>query len=485
MAQVFRLPDIGEGLAEAEIVRWLIPVGGSVAMDQPVVEVETDKAIVEIPSPYAGVVLFHGGAEGEIVEVGEVLVVIGVEGEIWPDNPAAAMPAPIVGTISEVALDLDAPAAAVAGAAPGQVAALPLVRKLARELGVDLSTVPATGPGGRVTREDVLAASRRPAAEPLNEEMAAEPSAEEALLEEPPVEELEAEEPAAEEPPAEEPLVEEPEISVPGVEVAEAAVAEAYAEPATAPGMALEIVLDQGPVATPEGAPPVLAGVMVRRRLSKMRRTIGANMSRSWAEIPHVTTFDEVDGERLLAAKRALGARHGEKISLDSLVVKALLPVLRDHPDFFSRLEGEELVTPDRLDIGVAVDTEDGLMVVVVRDAERRSLLDLSAEIARLAERARNRQATPDELAGQSFTVSNIGAVGGGYGTPIVPFGTTAILSVGRAVERPVARDGVVTVAPMIPLSLSYDHRVIDGGAGRRFMAMVLENLEEPALFLA
>jgi pyruvate dehydrogenase E2 component (dihydrolipoamide acetyltransferase) len=474
MAQVFRLPDIGEGLAEAEIVRWLIPVGGSVAMDQPVVEVETDKAIVEIPSPYAGVVLFHGGAEGEIVEVGEVLVVVGVEGEVWPENPVATMPAPIVGTISEVAVDLDAPAAAVAGAEPGQVSALPLVRKLARELGVDLSTVPATGPGGRVTREDVLAASRRPA-EPVIAEFAAEPSAEEALLEEPPVEE----------PPSEEPLVEEPEIPVPVVEVAEAAVAEAYAEPATAPGTALEIVLDQGPVATPEGAPPVLAGVMVRRRLSKIRRTIGANMSRSWAEIPHVTTFDEVDGERLLAAKRALGARHGEKISLDALVVKALLPVLRAHPDFFSRLEGDELVTPDRLDIGVAVDTEDGLMVVVVRDAERRSLLDLSAEIARLAERARNRQATPDELAGQSFTVSNIGAVGGGYGTPIVPFGTTAILSVGRAVERPVARDGVVTVAPMIPLSLSYDHRVIDGGAGRRFMAMVLENLEEPALFLA
>jgi pyruvate dehydrogenase E2 component (dihydrolipoamide acetyltransferase) len=303
-------------------------------------------------------------------------------------------------------------------------------------------------------------------------------------VEEPEVEEPAVGEPPAEEPLVEEPLVEKPEVSVPVVEVSEAAVAEVYAEPTTA-STALEIVLDQGPVATPEGAPPVLAGVMVRRRLSKMRRTIGANMSRSWAEIPHVTTFDEVDGERLLAAKRALGARHGEKISLDSLVVKALLPVLRAYPDFFSRLEGEELVTPDRLDIGVAVDTEDGLMVVVVRDAERRSLLDLSAEIARLAERARNRQATPDELAGQSFTVSNIGAVGGGYGTPIVPFGTTAILSVGRAVERPVARDGLVTVAPMIPLSLSYDHRVIDGGAGRRFMAMVLENLEEPALFLA
>lgn len=453
MAQIFRLPDIGEGLAEAEIVRWLVPVGGSVAMDQPVVEVETDKAIVEIPSPYAGVVLFHGGAEGEVVQVGEVLVVVGAEGEVWPEDPVATLPKPIVGTISEAAVDLDAPAAAVAAAEPGQVSALPLVRKLARELGVDLSTVRGSGPAGRVTREDVLAA--------------ASPS---------------ATEPAVPAPPADEPPVEEPEAEEAEVE-AEAVETEPPAGPETpeTQGTALEIVLEQ----TPEQPGPVLAGVVVRRRLSKMRRTIAANMSRSWAEIPHVTTFDEVDGERLLAAKRALGARYGEKISLDSLIVKAILPVLRAHPDFFSRLEGEELVTPEKIDMGVAVDTEDGLMVVVVRDAERRSLLDLSAEITRLAERARNRQATPDELAGQSFTVSNIGAVGGGYGTPIVPFGTTAILSVGRAVERPVARDGVVTVAPMIPLSLSYDHRVIDGGAGRRFMAMVLENLEEPALFLA
>jgi pyruvate dehydrogenase E2 component (dihydrolipoamide acetyltransferase) len=408
MAHEFRLPDIGEGLAEAEIVRWLVPVGGRVEQDQPVVEVETDKAVVEIPSPYAGVVLAHGAGEGETVEVGAVLVVIGEEGEaveavapVEAVEPVAEEPRPIVGTLDEAAIEL-APAAAVSAAA-GTPKALPVVRKLAREMGVDLAAVPGSGPDGRITREDVLAAAR----------------------------------PAGRHAPA---------------------------------------------VPPPSPAPP--AGDE-RRPLSRLRRTIAANMSRSWAEIPHVTTFDEVDGSRLLAVRRALEARHATKVPLDTLLVKAVMPALRAFPDFNATLDGDDLVVHGDLDLGVAVDTPDGLLVVVVRSADRLGVVELATEIGRLAEGARRRSLEPGELTGQTFTVSNIGAVGGGHGTPIVPPGTTAILSVGRAVERPVARDGRVEIAPIVPVSLSYDHRVIDGGMGRRFMAMVLENLAEPALFLA
>jgi pyruvate dehydrogenase E2 component (dihydrolipoamide acetyltransferase) len=407
MAHEFRLPDIGEGLTEAEVVRWLVPVGGRVEQDQPVVEVETDKAVVEIPSPYAGVVLAHGAGEGETIEVGAVLVVIGEEGEtVETAAPVEAAepeaPRPIVGTLDEAAEELTA--AGVAPVAAATPKALPVVRKLARELGVDLATVPGTGPDGRITREDVLAtAGRAPAA----------------------------------------------------------------------------------PAAAPPSSVPAPRSGDERRPLSKLRRTIAANLSRSWAEIPHVTTFDEVDGSRLLAVRRALEARQAAKLPLDALLVKAVVPALRAFPEFNATLDGDDLVVHGDLDVGVAVDTPDGLMVAVVRGADRLGLIELAGEIGRLAEGARRRSLQPAELTGQTFTVSNIGAVGGGYGTPIVPPGTTAILSVGRAVDRPVARDGRVEIAPIVPVSLSYDHRVVDGGLGRRFMAMVLENLAEPALFLA
>lgn len=426
MAKEFRLPDIGEGLTEAEVVRWLVPVGERVEVDQPVVEVETDKAVVEIPSPFAGVVLAHGAAEGETVEVGQVLVVIGEEGEAWgeeADREGRAEPetsAPIVGTLSEEAEELPARGGSTTSR-PRRVQALPVVRKLARELGVDLESIAGSGPGGRITREDVMAAA----------------------------------------------------------EAAPGGRSRPEAEPETQPQT------PPAPSAPAAPSPAAAGGESERRPLSKLRRTIAANMARSWAEIPHVTTFDEVDGSRLLAARRALQERHSVSIPLETLVVKAVIPALRTHPEFAATLDGEELVIHHRMDIGVAVDTPDGLLVAVAREADRRGVLELAAEILRLAEGARERRLQPDELAGQVFTVSNIGAVGGGFGTPIVPPGTTAILSVGRAQDKPVVREGRIEVAPMIPLSLSYDHRVIDGGLGRRFMTLVLENLAEPALFLA
>lgn len=198
-----------------------------------------------------------------------------------------------------------------------------------------------------------------------------------------------------------------------------------------------------------------------------------------------MTTFDDVDATRLLEVRRALGERHGIKIPLEALVIKAVVPALQAFPEFNSSLEDDELVLHASQDVGIAVDTPDGLLVAVIRQAADKSVMELAAEVRHLGDGARERKLTPGELTGQTFTVSNIGAVGGGHGTPIVPYGTVGILSVGKAKLRPVVYDEDLAVAPVMPLSLSYDHRVIDGAVGRRFMALVLENLEEPALFLA
>jgi len=409
MAREFILPDIGEGLTEAEVVRWLVPVGETVAVDQPVVELETDKAVVEIPSPFAGVVLHHGAGEGQTVLVGSILVVIGDAGETWPSSAEVK---PIVGTLAEEAEVLSVRRDEVAGERSG-VQALPLVRRLAKELGIDLATVSGSGPNGRIMREDVEAAASG-AVEPAPK--------------------------ASSGPPA-------------------------------------------GVGGTPSPSPAPLTGDE-RRPLSKLRRTIAANMTRSWNEIPHVTVFETAEATRLLAARRSLETRHAIALPLEALAIKAVIPALAAYPEFNATLEGDDLIVHGGHHLGVAVDTADGLLVAVVRDAGSLGLLEVAAEVRRLAEGAKERKLKPEELTGQTFTISNIGAVGGGHGTPIIPPGTTAILSLGRATDQPVAREGHVEIAPMLPLSLSYDHRVIDGALGRRFMAMVIENLAEPALFL-
>lgn len=411
MAHEFRLPDIGEGLTEAEIVRWLVAEGDQVEVDQPVVEVETDKAVVEIPSPYAGTVLRHGGSEGDVIAVGEVLVVIGDELEAAAPQPVSDLhqaetePAPIVGTLSEEA------EAIVTEAEPAEVAAtrvkaLPIVRKLARDHGIDIESLQGTGPDGRITRDDVEAAIARK-----------------------------------------------------------------------------EGAAKEAPEAIPAPAPVV--GEEERRPITRLRRTIAANMVRSWSEIPHVTAFEDVDATRLLEVRSALGERYGIKIPMEALVVRAVLPALKAFPELNATIDGDDLIVHGAHHIGIAVDTPDGLMVAVIRDADSKGVLALAEEVRRLGEGARARSLSPDELRGQTFTVSNIGAVGGGHGTPIIPHGTTAILSVGRAREKPVVYDGDLVIAPVMPLSLSYDHRVVDGASGRRFMAVLIENLEEPALFLA
>ncbi len=361
MAYELRLPDIGEGLTEAEVVSWQVAEGDVVTTNQPLVEVETDKAVVEIPSPRAGVVLHLGAAVGETIAVGHLLAVIGEQGEAWASDAVVPEEPPD-------------PAVPVSPAgAPPAARAVPLVRKLARDLGVDLAAVTGTGAAGQITREDVERA--------------------------------------------------------------------AGAEPA--------------------------AG-----SLSKLRRTIAEHMARSWAEIPHVTVWGPADATNLLATHRRTGH------PIDALLVAAVLPALADHPDFSATFDGTTLRRTSQPSIGIAVDTEAGLVVAVVHGAATYDRDTLAGEVERLIEGATRRSLGADELRGQTFTITNVGAVGGGYGTPIIPHGTTAILSVGRAQDEVVARDGTPVVAPVVPLALSFDHRVIDGAAAARFLNRVTAEIE-------
>jgi pyruvate dehydrogenase E2 component (dihydrolipoamide acetyltransferase) len=374
VANEFHLPDIGEGLTEATILAWYVDVGEPVGLDEPLVEVETDKAVVDIPAPFAGVVLHHGAAAGDVIEVDALLVVVGEAGESWEPSGGAsgsADAAPIVGTLDE------APAI-VPGGGSNEVAALPKVRRLAAELGVDLSALSGSGVGGRVTEEDVRRATTN----------------------------------------------------------------------------------DAGPTD--------------RVAMSPTRKAIADHLSRSWREIPHVTIYDAADADPLLARRAAAG-----KPMLEAMLIAALIPALGAHPEFNAAIAGDDILYRRYYDIGVAVDTPAGLMVAVVRDAAGKSVAELDAETRRLAAAAKARTLAPEELRGQTFTISNIGAVGGGYGTPLVPLGTSAILSVGRADPTAVVRDGEIAVGRRFPLSLSYDHRIIDGAAGRAFMAAVVAALGE------
>jgi pyruvate dehydrogenase E2 component (dihydrolipoamide acetyltransferase) len=395
-------------VTEAEIVEWLVDEGESVVADQPMVTVETDKTQVELPAPVSGVLLHRGAAEGAILPVGSILAVIGQPGEEWTTRSGgveATRPAPAAPLAPSTVTEPDA-------APRHRPLALPLIRKRAREAGVDLGAIRGTGPDGRITRRDLEA-------------------------------HLAGRITGSERPPLVGTLIES-------------------AEDLSAP-------LDGG-------------GRTVR--LSPTRRTIADRLSASWREIPHVTTFDAFDAGRLVEARRELSTRLGRRIPLEALMVKCVIPALRTHPEFNATLTGDSLRLHDALHVGVAIDGDDGLLVGVLRDVDTRSIPELATEIERLVEAARLRTLTRADVSGATFTLSNIGAVGGGYGTPIIPLGTTAILSVGRAEEAVVARDGVPTIAPMAPLSLSYDHRVIDGALGRRFLALIRANLGDPALLL-
>jgi pyruvate dehydrogenase E2 component (dihydrolipoamide acetyltransferase) len=374
MAYEFKLPDLGEGLTEGEIARWLVTEGDEVAEDQPLVEIQTDKTTVEIPSPAAGKVAQILVDEGKTVPVGTVLVVIGEDGAASDEQPRAE-PAPQQEAAEAVAPDEPASA--------GRVRATPLVRRVAQELGVDLSSMRGSGPQGRVTEEDVRSAGGA------------------------------------------------------GAEVAPA---------------------------EPEGRREPLRGV---------RKLIAAHLATSHREVPAVTVVEECDFT-------ALDEVRGERSYLPYLV-QAAVHGLRAIPELNARLEGEEIVFLERYDLGVAVQTGDGLVVPVLRGADGKSLDELEAEARRLADTAREGKLKPEELRGSTFTVSSAGKLGGLFATPLVNYPEVGILGVHRIAERPAVRDGQIVVRKLGYLSCTFDHRVVDGIRATEFLLTVIERLEHPS----
>jgi len=398
MAKEFRLPDLGSGLQEGQIVNWLVEVGQTVTTSDDLCEIETEKAVIEIPVPYAGTILELKADVGDSVPVGDVLAIIGDSGESADAVPAATADAPAP-EAPAAAKTTPAPVASMASGA-GRVKAMPSVRRIAREHDIELASVAGSGRHGQVTRSDILAIlDNRPE---VTTAPAAQPSAQET-------------------------------------------------------GMSSQF-----------------------KPFSMIRKTISARLSQSWQEIPHVFTRIEVDATRLLVVRKALIEELDTKIPIEAILVKACLPALKEFPAFNATVVEGGIELHQHYNIGLAADTETGLVVPVLKDADRLSLREMVAAMLDLLPRAVQRKATPEELSGGTFTVNNIGALGNISGTSIIPHGTTAILSVSRAVEKPVAVNGVVEIRPILEVTLSFDHRAIDGGLAQRFLNRIQENLEEP-----
>ena len=406
MAFVFNFPDVGEGIHEGRVVEWLVAEGDVVAEDQALVKVETDKAVVELPSPHAGTVLrLHAAADADIL-VGDPLVTIGEAGEKVPEDFAPATEAAAAPAAPPA--EVEAPAQAVGTRRP---LATPRTRSLARKLGVDLKSVQGSGSGGRITDEDV--------------ERAAEGGA-----------------PAAPAPPV-------------------------------------------GTVAA------TADGEVERVPITHLRKIIAGAMRTAKHTAAHVTHVDEADVTDLVAhyrrAKPVIEERTGVRFTLLPLFIKALVATLQKHPIFNASVDEElgEILYKKYYNIGIAVDTPEGLIVPVIRDADRKDMVELAAEVADKAERARNRQLGLDELKGGSCTITNIGPLGGVFATPIINVPELAIVGLHAIKERPAVVDGEIAIRKMMYLSVSFDHRYIDGAEGARFMSDMVRLVSEPMLLIA
>ncbi len=424
MAEEFRLPDLGEGIHQADVVRILVSEGDSIDVDQHVIELETDKALVEVPSSIAGTVASVNVKNGDSISPGAVLITVEAadareagqksraseDGVLPPQPDAPEEPqtprAPLAGDTAK-----ETPAAPET--AHATVPAAPSVRRFARELGVDLRQIPGSGAGGRITRDDVKSYVQSS----LNEATAA------------------------------------------------------------------------GPVVAPELPDFTRWGRVERQPLPGVRRTIAQNVGTSWAQVPHVTQFDRADVTDLEAFRRRHKAgteARGSKLTPTPFVLKAVVSAVKAFPQFNASLDlsAGQLILKHYYNIGVAVDTERGLLVPVIRDVDRKDIFALAVQLEELARRTREGRADLEELQGGTFTVTNLGSIGGASFTPIVNFPEVAILGMGRSRQEPVVHDGRIEPRLIMPICLSYDHRVVDGADGARFTRHVVESLEDPERML-
>jgi 2-oxoisovalerate dehydrogenase E2 component (dihydrolipoyl transacylase) len=444
MAQVleFRLPDLGEGLTEAEIVRWLVEVGDVVAVDQPVVEVETAKAMVDVPCPYAGVVTARFGEEGSELPVGSPLITVAVgapasdpgeqtegSGNVLVGYGTSEAPARRrrVRREQQVLVPVNgrsAPPEVVDGPVP---VISPLVRRLARENGLDLRELTGSGPDGLILRADVEYALRAAASQGRQAAAAAATVAPEAL-----------DTPEAPDTPK---------------------------APATA---------------------PATTSTATRVPLKGVRGVVADKLSRSRSEIPDATCWVDADATELMRARAAMNAAGGPKISLLALLARICTAALARFPELNSTVDmaAREIVRLDAVHLGFAAQTERGLVVPVVKGAHARDAESLSAEFARLTEAARTGTLTPAELTGGTFTLNNYGVFGVDGSTPIINHPEAAMLGVGRIIPKPWVHEGELAVRQVVQLSLTFDHRVCDGGTAGGFLRYVADCVEQPAVLL-
>lgn len=426
----FALPELGEGLHEGRISKWLVKPGDVIQEDDAIAEVENDKALVELPSPVSGKILEIKVAEGTTAVVGDVLLTIEIEGDAPTQaapahsaNPAAEStptPAPAAPTAATPTPMPSAPSDSALQSAAHEVLAAPGVRKYAREHNVNIALVRGTGNHGKITKQDIdsfLAGDQTPAVHP---------------------------------------------------ESAQTMAGDARAAANFVP---------TGP--EPEERVP----------LTMIRQKIAEAMVRSKYTAPHVTVMDEVDVTELVKLRqelKPLAAERGTKVTYLPFIVKAMIAALRKNPLLNATLDEEkkELVVKHYYHIGIATDTDRGLIVPVVRDADRKNMWTIAAEIDDLATRGRSGKLSPNEMKGSTISITNIGSAGGMFFTPIINFPEVAILGVGRITERPIMKAGQVVGAQMMALSLSFDHRVIDGVAGQKFVNDIKAFLENPRLLL-
>jgi pyruvate dehydrogenase E2 component (dihydrolipoamide acetyltransferase) len=445
----FRLPDVGEGLDEAEVVRWLVAAGDQVARDQPIVEIQTDKALVEIPAPAAGTVSRLAVETGAVVKVGELLFVIDGDpmeevGELGAADAAREKEEARAAERGADGVERPVEDAGEPASSPGphrlRPRAAPVVRKLAVELGVDLASVGGTGPQGRVLAEDVRRAAERASAPPA----------------EPPADELAPRRAAA--------------------EASRAATTESAVNTATR--------------VEPAGPPRALGQARPGRLpIAGVRRVIAQTMSKAWSTIPHIHGHDELDALPLVDAVRGLrrrAAQREELLTMSVFFVLAAARALRRFPlvNASIDLESHQIVIHEEVNVGLAVATPVGLIVPVVRGADGLGLRALAAEIDRLARAARERKVTPDELRGGTFTVTNFGSLGGRFANPIIRPPEVGILGFGAIRERPWVVNGRIEARPVLPISFGADHRLIDGDLSVAFQEHVRELLSDPVHLL-
>lgn len=482
MAQVleFRLPDLGEGLTEAEIVRWLVRVGDVVTVDQPVVEVETAKAMVEVPCPYGGVVTARFGDEGTELPVGAPLLTVAVgapadddqgSGNVLVGYGTGAPPArrrrvrrqsgavpdePRRAAAPTVAAPPPPPPAAAPKRPDGPVPVIsPLVRRLARENGLDLRELAGSGPDGLILRADVehalrAAATSVPPAAPVTAVPAAQTQT----------------------------------VSAPtrAESARRAAASVAPATPATPAAPAAPIA----PAAAAGAGTSATAAPGTRIPLRGVRGAVADKLSRSRREIPDATCWVDADATELMHARATMNTADGPRISLLALLARICTAALARFPELNSTVDmaAREVVRLDRVHLGFAAQTERGLVVPVVRDAHTRDAQSLTAEFARLTEAARTGTLSPGELTGGTFTLNNYGVFGVDGSTPIINHPEAAMLGVGRIVPKPWVHQGELAVRQVVQLSLTFDHRVCDGGTAGGFLRYVADCVEQPVLLL-